>query len=210
MAKRALIFAPHTDDAEIGCGATIARLAEEDWQVLVFAFSPCISAIPKQFSREATVSEMGVAMATLGVTGWHIGKFQERSFPRIRHAILFQIRARLKMWNPAVIFVPSPNSIHQDHETVGQEAVRAVNTDSISILTYQSGLQASNGNGELYFHVSGKHLKKKIGALHAYHSQHGKPNFPNSHDVIARAIVAGKETKTKYAEKFGVIRWVMR
>ncbi|MBL6731310.1 MAG: PIG-L family deacetylase, partial [Bacteroidia bacterium] len=34
-----LILAPHTDDAELGCGGTIARFLEEGKKMYVAAFS---------------------------------------------------------------------------------------------------------------------------------------------------------------------------
>jgi LmbE family N-acetylglucosaminyl deacetylase len=34
-----LVLAPHTDDAELGCGGTIARLLEEGKKVSVAVFS---------------------------------------------------------------------------------------------------------------------------------------------------------------------------
>ena len=33
--KKALVLSPHTDDAELGCGGTIAKLVEEEWDVHV-------------------------------------------------------------------------------------------------------------------------------------------------------------------------------
>ena len=37
--RRVLVLAPHTDDAELGCGGTIARLLTDGADVLVAAFS---------------------------------------------------------------------------------------------------------------------------------------------------------------------------
>ena len=37
--KKALILSPHTDDAELGCGGTIAKMIEEGWKVHVIYFS---------------------------------------------------------------------------------------------------------------------------------------------------------------------------
>ena len=37
--KSALVLSPHTDDAELGCGGTIAKLVEKGWTVHVIYFS---------------------------------------------------------------------------------------------------------------------------------------------------------------------------
>ena len=37
--ERVVVFAPHTDDGEIGCGGTMAKFLEEDREVFYVAFS---------------------------------------------------------------------------------------------------------------------------------------------------------------------------
>ena len=37
--KRILILAPHTDDGEIGCGASISKFINENKEVVYIAFS---------------------------------------------------------------------------------------------------------------------------------------------------------------------------
>ena len=44
--KRALVLSPHTDDAELGCGGTIAKLVEEGWDVHVIYFSAVAERYP--------------------------------------------------------------------------------------------------------------------------------------------------------------------
>ena len=39
--KRVLVLAPHTDDAEFGCGGTIAKMVESGSKVFIAAFSAC-------------------------------------------------------------------------------------------------------------------------------------------------------------------------
>ena len=41
-----LILAPHTDDAELGCGGTIARFLEEGKKIYVAAFSTARASLP--------------------------------------------------------------------------------------------------------------------------------------------------------------------
>lgn len=44
--KKVLVLAPHTDDAELGCGASIARFIEEGSDILVAAFSSAEESLP--------------------------------------------------------------------------------------------------------------------------------------------------------------------
>lgn len=39
MKKKVLVLAPHTDDAELGCGGSIAKFVEEGREVHVVSFS---------------------------------------------------------------------------------------------------------------------------------------------------------------------------
>ena len=45
-----LLLSPHTDDAELGCGATIAKLIREGKKVYYAAFSACEHGV-REFSR---------------------------------------------------------------------------------------------------------------------------------------------------------------
>ena len=42
-----IILAPHTDDAELGCGGTIARFLEEGKKMYVAAFSTARASLPE-------------------------------------------------------------------------------------------------------------------------------------------------------------------
>ena len=39
--KRILILSPHTDDAELGCGATISKFISENHSIYWLVFSDC-------------------------------------------------------------------------------------------------------------------------------------------------------------------------
>ena len=46
LMKRILVLAPHTDDAELGCGASIVRMLENDREVYIAAFSTAEESLP--------------------------------------------------------------------------------------------------------------------------------------------------------------------
>lgn len=62
-----LVLAPHTDDAELGCGATIARALEEGVTVHVAAFSIAEDSLPPDVPPDTLEHEFRAAMATMGV-----------------------------------------------------------------------------------------------------------------------------------------------
>ena len=59
--KKALVLSPHTDDAELGCGGTIAKMIEERWDVHIIYFSAVAERYPNLVEEAAKSSEiMGV------------------------------------------------------------------------------------------------------------------------------------------------------
>ena len=50
--KKVLVLAPHTDDGELGCGGTVARLLEEGCEVHFAVFSTCAESVPAGFPAD--------------------------------------------------------------------------------------------------------------------------------------------------------------
>src|SRR5438093_12080792 len=65
--KRALILAPHTDDGELGCGGTTARLVEAGCDVRYVAFSIATPSPPPGFEPDIRARDAPEATATPGV-----------------------------------------------------------------------------------------------------------------------------------------------
>jgi len=64
--KRALVFSPHPDDAEIAMGGTIARMLDEGWQVIVADITD--GEPTPAGSRETRAAETEQATKALGIT----------------------------------------------------------------------------------------------------------------------------------------------
>jgi len=60
--ERLLVLAPHTDDAELGCGGTIARLLEAGTEVYVVALSTADDSLPPGAPPTTLAHEFGQAM----------------------------------------------------------------------------------------------------------------------------------------------------
>src|ERR1700733_12626407 len=65
--QRVLVLAPHTDDAELGCGGTIARLLREGEDVFVAAFSTAEGSLPPGTAPTRLRDEFLTAMQSLGI-----------------------------------------------------------------------------------------------------------------------------------------------
>ena len=131
--KRVLVLAPHTDDGEFGCGGTMARLVEAGVEVRYVAFSIATKSLPDGFPpdtlarevREAT-TELGIAEAQLTVHD-----FEVRTFPERRQDILELLIALWDDYQPDAVFQPSLQDIHQDHQVIAAEGMRAFKRTTI-------------------------------------------------------------------------------
>lgn len=74
-----LILGPHTDDGEIGAGATISRLCREGKKVYYVAFSICEESVPKGFSKDILSKEILNAGDKLGIPKNNIQTFSKSS-----------------------------------------------------------------------------------------------------------------------------------
>ena len=125
--QRALVLAPHTDDGEFGCGGTMARLVEAGCEVRYVAFSIATRSLPPGFPPDTLAREVREATAELGIpeSQLTVHDFDVRTFPERRQDILELLVALWEEWQPDVVFEPSHHDVHQDHQTIAQEGLRA-------------------------------------------------------------------------------------
>ena len=125
--RKALVLAPHTDDGEFGCGGTICRLVEAGAEVHYMAFSTASRSLPEGFPDDTLLHEVRAATAELGISREHltVHDFEVRTFPTVRQEILEILVAAAAELGPDMVLMPSLVDIHQDHETIAREGLRA-------------------------------------------------------------------------------------
>ncbi len=208
--KKVLILSPHTDDGELGCGATIAQLIEQGAEVHYVAFSLSRESVPKQFPDDILATEVIAATSKLGIKPEHVTvhDFPVRRLNYHRQDILEILVQMKKDLNPDLIFMPSLKDVHQDHETVAREGLRAFKTKTI--LCYELIWNNIDYTLTAINAVEEKHLEKKVAALSCYESQLAKnTDYLDKEFLYSLARVRGGQIGQKYAEAFEVLRWVM-
>jgi LmbE family N-acetylglucosaminyl deacetylase len=127
--KRVLVLAPHTDDGEFGCGGTMARLVESGVEVHYHAFSIATRSLPEGFAPDTLTREVREATGELGIPESQLAvhDFDVRTFPERRQDILELLVALWEELKPDAVFQPSHHDVHQDHQTIAQEGLRAFN-----------------------------------------------------------------------------------
>jgi N-acetylglucosamine malate deacetylase 1 len=206
--KTILVLAPHTDDAEFGCGATIAKLIDEGAQVYLAAFSACEQSVNKKFPSDILVEELKRATKILGVKEENLIllDFQVRIFNEKRQQILEEMIALREKINPDLVFMPSLNDIHQDHNVIANEGLRAFKFSSI--LAYEMPWNNLTFNTSGFVILEEKHITNKVNALAAYKSQAHRP-YSNEEFIRSLARTRGVQINAKYAETFEVVRWII-
>jgi LmbE family N-acetylglucosaminyl deacetylase len=203
-----LILAPHPDDGELGCGATISRLKNQGSEVFYAVFSPCNKSLPEGFSENQIYNELDDALSVLGIDNNHILKFNfpVRDFPQYRQQILEELIVLRKNIKPDLVFIPNSNDIHQDHQTIASEAKRAFK--HVNILGYELPWNNMIMQTNFFVKVEQSDLDKKVKALSKYTSQQQRIYFKQEF-IESLAKVRGARAGAMYAEAFEFINAVV-
>jgi LmbE family N-acetylglucosaminyl deacetylase len=209
MAERCLILAPHTDDGEIGCGGTIARLIDEGTEVYYLAFSAAEESVPDGFAPDALRREVIEATAVLGIPKENVmvRDFRVRHFPEQRQAILedmWQVNSEIE---PDLVLLPSEGDIHQDHEVVAAEGLRVFKRTTM--LGYEEPWNSVVFSTRGFVSLTEQQIERKIEALQRYKTQHGRA-YLNEEFLRSLARTRGTQIEQPYAEAFEVVRWVVK
>ena len=205
--QRALVLAPHTDDGEFGCGGTMARLVEEGCEVRYVAFSIATRSLPEGFAPDTLAREVREATAELGIpeTGLTVHDFDVRMFPSRRQEILELLVALWDEWRPDVVFQPSHHDVHQDHQTIAPEGLRAFKRTTI--LGYEIPWNNFDFSYGAYVALERHHVERKVAAVRRYASQQHR-RYADEEYIWNLARVHGTNVNREYAEVFQVYRLV--
>jgi len=206
--QRILVLAPHTDDGEFGCGGSIVKFIERGMEVFYAAFSTAAASVPPGYPKDILVTEVREATRRLGIQSSNliVFKYEVRKLNYERQRILEDLVELKKNIRPDLVLLPSPNDLHQDHQTVALEGTRAFK--GISIIGYELPWNNITFHTQLFVKLHRDHVEKKIHALKAYASQKQK-HYATEDFLWSWARTRGTQIGTDFAETFEVIRWVI-
>lgn len=205
--KKVLVLAPHTDDGELGCGASLAKFIEEGKEVFYAAFSLCKKSLPGRLPENTLKLECEAATKELGIKSSSLAffDFEVRTFAEQRQAILEELVALNKNFMPDLVFIPSSSDNHQDHQVIHTEALRAFK--NCSVLGYELPWNHSSFRSTFFVPLAGSNVEKKINAVKAYQSQSHR-NYMNGDFIRSLAKVRGVQCNSEYAEAFEVYKLI--
>jgi N-acetylglucosamine malate deacetylase 1 len=205
--KRALVLAPHTDDGEFGCGGTMARLVEAGVEVRYVAFSIATKSLPDGFPPDTLAREVRAATAEMGIPEslLTLHDFEVRTFPERRQDVLEILIGLWEQWPPDAVLMPSLRDIHQDHQVVAAEGLRAFKRTTI--LGYEIPWNNFHFEYQAYVALERPHVERKVAALAKYASQQHR-RYSDPEYIWNLARTHGVNVNRDYAECFQVYRLV--
>ena len=207
-ASTVLVLAPHTDDGEFGCGGTIARYVKQGVRVVYVAFSAAEQSVLPHLPRDILRTEVRKATEALGVADQDclVLDFEVRRFTELRQQILDKMIELNRCYQPDIVFLPSANDTHQDHQTIAQEGFRAFKRTTM--LGYEVPWNNLDFRTSCFVELSEEQLNTKINAIAMYESQNHR-DYASPEFVRSLALTRGVQIGTRYAEAFEVVRWVI-
>jgi LmbE family N-acetylglucosaminyl deacetylase len=171
------------------------------------AFSTATKSLPDGFPPDTLAREVLDATAELGLPEERltVHDFEVRTFPERRQEILELLIALWEEWRPDVVLQPSHHDIHQDHQVVAQEGLRAFKRTTI--LGYEIPWNNFNFDYQAYFALERSHLERKVTALSRYASQQHR-RYADAEYIWNIARTHGINVNREYAEVFQVYRVV--
>jgi LmbE family N-acetylglucosaminyl deacetylase len=186
------LLAAHPDDIEFGMGATVSKLLRQGHDVRVYCFSHC--GIRDEFER---------SMKLMGIKHAEMFQVEVRTFPNKRQGILQRMIDKRNDFMPDVVYLPSSHDMHQDHEVIYKEGIRAFKHSTI----YGYSFSWNNLNEDLrHFEiVERKDVDNKQKAINCYQSQQHR-YYHSTDYILSELKVNGRIINQKFAEKFELIR----
>jgi len=140
---------------------------------------------------------------------YKIYDFKVRHLHQYRQDILEDLIRTRNQYDPEIVIGPSLNDLHQDHQVVAHEMVRAFKTTS-SIISYELPWNHVTFNTQRFCKLNKSHIEKKYQILENYRSQFikGKSYFSEEY-IYGLAKTRGIQCNSEYAEAFEVVRWMI-
>lgn len=204
---RILVLAPHTDDGELGAGASIAKWIRGGNDVYYVGFSACETiqpAEPKDLLRIECLSatqQLGIDKEKLRILD-----FEVRHFNRDRQRVLDTMVELNKELQPDLVIVPSSDDTHQDHSVVFDESRRAFK--QTRMLGYEVPWNNFRFETTAFVPVQHQDMAAKMKALAEFHSQ-DKREYMNPAYQEAQLRFRGVQAGAELAEAFQVLRWYL-
>ncbi len=185
----------------------MARLVDEGAEVRYVAFSIATKSLPDGFPPDTLAREVREATTELGIpeASLDVHDFEVRTFPDHRQEILELLIGLWEEWQPDVVFQPSLHDIHQDHQVIAAEGLRAFKRTTV--LGYEIPWNNLEFSYQWYTALEARHIERKVESTSKYASQQHR-RYADPEYIWNVARTHGVNVNREYAECFQVYRIV--
>ncbi len=210
---RVLCIGAHVDDIELGCGGSLYKhcVRLKDWDVTCLVLG-----VPADTSAILVAQQ---SLKSLGALDTTVCNLSVDCLAESRQSVWMHIRSKVDEFAPERIITVAAD-LHQDHETVYKETLRAsVGVDQV--LAYHIAPSRAGTVTETYYETLCKSdLEAKVQALEMYSdcsvsdglrtTTYRDKVYMQGTAVRAQAVVAGTAIRGSLAESFSVARLVVK
>lgn len=226
MSKVSLIIAPHADDETLGCGGTIARLAEQGTRVYVAVMTNAHVGAPELFSAAQVAEIRAEAIKAHKILGVTETFFFELPAPRLelypQYQLANTLASLIQQVQPDTVYVSHKGDLHRDHAAVYNATLVACRPQGANpvkaVYCYETLSETEWGHPTVdavfianhFVTLEQQHLQKKLDAMSAFASQL-KP-FPHSRSleaITAQAKLRGATIGAPAAEAYMLVRTIV-
>lgn len=204
--RRVLALGAHTDDIEMGCGGTLARIRREypDVQITAVALSRAEASLPPGSAPDRLETEFRNSMRHLGDVDVIALQYAVRVMDSHRQAILDDLIKIRQSVDPDLIFTHATSDTHQDHVVTSEESVRAFR--GRTLLGYEAPWNQTTSSASLRIVLEDADVACKVRMVTEYKSQIELGRlYVNDEFVRGFASYRGAQAKSRYAEGFELI-----
>ncbi len=225
--KSLLVFAAHPDDEILGCGGTLARLAQQGYSIHIIIMAEGVTSREPKRNREQnaeTLSELNQAAQhagkQVGATSIELLAFADNRMDSIDMLdVIKVVEDRIAAYKPEIIFTHFPNDLNIDHRITAEAVMTASRPlpglsvreifffETPSSTEWQMPYSSSVFLPNVYVGLTEQDLAKKRAALKMYASEmRPYPHARSYESVDALARWRGANSGNHAAEAFMLAR----
>ena len=141
----------------------------------------------------------------MGVQQTSVLDYEVREMPARRQDVLDQLVQLYRNWQPELVLTPAVSDVHQDHQVVTNEALRAFKF--CAVMGYELPWNNTRFQPNYFERIDEQLLQRKVNALKAYQSQQHR-TYMQPEFIRSLAVVRGVQANVPMAEAFEVYKLI--
>jgi LmbE family N-acetylglucosaminyl deacetylase len=194
--KSILALGAHPDDLELGCGATLAKLAVAGARVRAVVFSHGAAGGAAGVNR---ADETRAALTALGLRDIHVHDLPDTRLHEHLNDLIAAMERHVRETEPDRVYTMFKDDRHQDHRAIYQASMVACRRVA-QILSYETPSSYPNFVPTV-FEPIGDYMELKVEALKLHLSQGGRL-YMNEDMIRSAAHFRGVQVELGRAEGF--------